>query len=81
MSDRELIVTMQHVRTIEGFSVDPGFCVPGLRAWFKRHGLSLRDFVKHGIPASRLEAVGDAFALAAVKWARECAAKEAGGGR
>lgn len=79
--DRELIVTMQHIRTIEGFSASPGFCKPGLRAWFDRYDLDLRDFVKNGIPAERLEAVGDAFALATVKWARDCEAKESGGGQ
>ena len=81
MSDGELIVTMRHIRTIEGFTAQPGFCHAGLRAWFDRHGLDLRSFVKNGIPASRLEAVGDAFALATVRWARECESREAGGGQ
>lgn len=72
-----MIVTLQHVRTIPGFSARPGFCHAGARAWCATHGVEWRDFVRHGIDAGKLEAIGDAFALALVRWARECEAREA----
>lgn len=69
-------VTFQHVRTVPYFSKRPGFCRDGMRRWFAEHDLDFHDFVQNGIEAEKLEAIGDAFALAAVKWARECAAHE-----
>lgn len=69
-------VTTRHLFTIPGYSRRPGFCRGQSRAWAQRHGLDWRDFVRNGIEAETLEATGDAFALALVKWARECEAKE-----
>jgi hypothetical protein len=71
-----MIVTMRHARTIPGFSAKPGFCARGMCAFARRHGISLREFAKNGIEAARLEATGDAFAIALVQWARECEAQE-----
>lgn len=76
-----MIVTFQHLRTIPGFSPRPGFCRENARLFCRRHGISLRDFVRNGIAVERLEATGDALALALVKWARECEAKEVADGR
>lgn len=39
------------------------YCNRGARAWFVRHGLSWRQFRREGLPASVLEATGDAMAL------------------
>lgn len=69
-----MIVTIDHFRTIPGFSAKPGFCVPGGRLWFRTHGLDWRAFVRHGIDAETLRATGDGFALAIVAWAEQEAA-------
>lgn len=71
-----MIVTFRHLRTVPGFNTRPGFCRDKSKAWAKRHGLDFRDFVRNGIEAEKLEAIGDAFAIALVKWARECDAAE-----
>lgn len=76
-----MIVTQRHVFSVPGFSKKPGFCVPGVRQWFRANGLDLRDFMHNGIEEEKLLAVGDAFALATVKWAHECAERDAGGTR
>lgn len=72
-----MIVTTHHVFTIPYFTARRGFCRPKMKDWFVRHGLDWQDFVRNGMESDKLEAIGDAFALATVKWARECAAKEA----
>lgn len=43
-----------------------GYCSRGARAWFAQHGLDYLDFVRQGLPAERLAALGDALADAAV---------------
>lgn len=72
-----MIITIRHVFTIPYFSRRPGFCRDGCRRWFDSHGLDWADFKAHGIESSKLEAIGDAFAIATVKWARQCATKDA----
>lgn len=71
-----MIVTTRHVFTVPGFSKRPGLCRDGGRRWARAHGLDWSDFVRNGIDAEKLEAIGDAFALAIVKWARDCDARE-----
>lgn len=71
-----MIVTTRHLFTVPGFNPRGGLCRDGTRAWAKRQGLDWRNFVRNGIAAETLEATGDPFALAVVKWARECEAKE-----
>lgn len=68
MSD-ELIITPQHI-------YGAGLCASGARAWFARHDLDWAEFVARGLPASTLEATGDALALQVVTHARA----EAGNG-
>lgn len=72
-----MIVTMRHLRSIPGYSSRPGFCVSGTRGLAAQYGLDFRDFARNGIDAARLEATGDPFALALVKWARACDAASA----
>lgn len=72
-----MIVTTRHLFTIRGFSKRQGFCRGGARNWFRAHGMDWTDFVKQGIEAEKLEATGDALALALVKHARECTARAA----
>lgn len=45
-------------------------CSRGARKFFIRHGLDWSDFLKNGIPASKLEATGDYMALQVVEVAR-----------
>lgn len=63
-------VTVQHLRTVQGFGPRPGLCAPGARAWCARYGVSWADFVREGIDADVLLATGDAFAIALVAHAQ-----------
>lgn len=65
----DVLVTMRHARaaSLSGVGV---LCAPSIRAWFARHDLDLQTFLRAGLPASVLEATGDAFALRAVAIAR-----------
>lgn len=78
-----MIVTIQDLRTIPGFSPRPGFCARGGRAWFERYDLDWSAFVRDGIDERTLTGTGDGLALALVQWAHERAAQatEAGDGR
>ena len=69
-----MIVTLRHLFTIPGYTRRPGFCRSGARAFFDRHGLDWKAFVRDGIEAERLEETGDGLALALVAWARKCEA-------
>lgn len=59
-----LIVTIAHVRAA-------GLCVNGSRAWFVRHGLDFRAFLRDGLDVDTLLATGDAMALRVVNCARQ----------
>lgn len=63
-------VTVAHLRSVPGFNPRRGFCLRGARAWFSRHGLDWRGFVRDGIDGSVLEATGDPMAKAVVDHAR-----------
>ena len=45
-------------------------CWLGTRKFFRRYGLDLRAFITGGIEAEKLEATGDAMALAVVERVR-----------
>jgi hypothetical protein len=47
-----------------------GHCVRGIRRWAELQGLDFADFIKHGIPASRLLATGDGMAASIVEKVR-----------
>lgn len=72
------LVRFEHLRTIPNARGGKGYCRDKTKAWARMHGLDFRDFVRNGIDAERLEATRDGFALALVKWARECDARGAG---
>lgn len=74
-----MIVTTRHLFTIPGYSRRKGFCRGKSRAWFERHGLDWRSFVRDGIDSGTLEATGDGLALAVVEWARKCEMEASGG--
>lgn len=60
---RPIIVTIDHARAA-------GMCVQGMRAWFARHGLDFRAFLREGIDAKTLLATGDAMAKRVVELAQ-----------
>ena len=60
---RDVIVTIDDVRAV-------GLCVNGTRAWFARHDLDFRAFLRDGCVADTLLATGDAMALRVVEHAR-----------
>jgi len=76
-----VIVRTRHLFTIPGYSKRAGFCRGKSRDWFRAHGLDWHHFVAHGIQAEELVKTGDGLALALVKWARECEAREIDRGR
>lgn len=71
-----MIVELRHLFTIPYFTSGRGFCRGKSKAWFKRHGLDWRDFVRNGIDEQQLLDTGDGMAAALVKWAHECEARE-----
>jgi hypothetical protein len=50
-----LIITINDVRSA-------GHCARGARAWFEGHGLDFRAFLRDGIPAVTVLAIGDGWA-------------------
>lgn len=60
---RDVVVRMEHMRKAR-------MCSRGVREFFVQHELDWSDFLKNGIPASRLAATGDAMALRVVEVAR-----------
>lgn len=64
-----LVITTRDLFTIPGFSRRNGFCRDLSKAFFKRHGLDWRAFVRTGIDADLMAATGDGMALALVAWA------------
>lgn len=64
MADDDVTVTVAHLREAQ-------MCIRGAKQWARYMGLDFDAFVRHGIPASQLEATGDAFALQVAKIARD----------
>lgn len=60
------IVRIEHVRAVS-------LCTRGTRVWFARNGLDFRKFLADGIPASTIEATGDALGATVVKHVRSIA--------
>lgn len=60
----DIIVTVHDCRKL-------GYCMKQVRPWFGVVGLDFRDFVKNGIPASKLLATDDAYATRVVEQARK----------
>lgn len=63
MSDRTVMVKMEHVRAAR-------MCSRGARAFFRRHGLDWEVFLREGLPAEKVEATGDAMAIRVAEVAR-----------
>lgn len=76
-----LIVTLDHLAGVPGYSTSPGFCRPRAREWFRANGLDWNEFRHHGIDAELLLATGNPMARSLVEHARAVeAAKEAARG-
>lgn len=43
-----------------------GYCVKGIRTWFRTHGLDFKAFLSDGIDADELIAKGDGLAVKVV---------------
>ena len=68
----DLFVTLEHLHTIPGFGVKPGFCNRDARALCGRYGISWNDIIRDGgVAASKLVATGDALAVAVVAHAQK----------
>lgn len=52
-----------------------GYCIPGTRQFFARHGMDWRHFLRHGLAAECFEATGDAMAIRLAQHARAEAAR------
>lgn len=63
-ADGEVRVYMRHVRSAN-------LCKKGSQAFFRKHELDWADFLKNGIPVSKLEEIGDPIALRAAHEAIE----------
>jgi hypothetical protein len=57
-------VTIQDIRAAR-------YCLPGVRPWFRRHGLNWQAFLDSGIPAKTLRATGDALVEPVIRLAEE----------
>lgn len=81
----DLIITLEDMAQVRGFSTNAGFCRGGGREWCKRHYPDWKSawhrFRHEGVPATELLAVGDAFAIALVEQARARRALEASRGK
>lgn len=64
----EVIVRMRHIQAAKAQS--GGFCARGVSAWFKRHNLDLRRFVREGFPISAFDGIDDEFARKVFQIAR-----------
>ena len=71
MHEVDPLVTLAHARSVV-------YCSRGMRAFAAQHGLNWMEFVRDGIPASVLEATGDAMAIKAAAVARHAATIAAG---
>lgn len=70
------IVTLEHLRSIPGYGVKPGFCSVKAREFFQLHNLDWYAFRHGGLPAEKFLATGDALAVALVEWAQKCEAQD-----
>ncbi len=51
------------------------YCLPGVRPWFRRHGLDWQAFLNVGISAETLLATGDALVEPVIRTAKERATR------
>jgi hypothetical protein len=61
---KEICVTIQDIRAAR-------YCLPGVRPWFRRHGLDWQAFLNVGISAETLLTTGDALVEPVIRMAEE----------
>lgn len=64
-----MIVTAEHLRIAR--QRHGGYCTSGVAVWFERHGLDLREFLRHGYPIETIEATNDLLGRQVAQIARE----------
>lgn len=64
MTEDDPLIRIDDIRKV-------GICAAGARRWFEANGLDFRDFMANGIPASALDATGDAQAFRVTAAKRE----------
>lgn len=47
----EIVVTVADIRAV--------FCTRGARTWFEKNGWDFRDFLKNGVPISKVDELND----------------------
>lgn len=48
-----------------------GYCVRGIRDWFKGYGYDLRDVARNGVPIKEIEAIDDDLGREVVRSVRQ----------
>ncbi|MFK2904581.1 hypothetical protein ISP17_11445 [Dyella ginsengisoli] len=71
-----MIVRLEHLAGVPGFSVRGGFCRRGARAWFARHQLDWNAFRHHGIDSAEIERIDDPFARATLAHVKQLEATD-----
>ncbi len=64
ITSEDIRVTIQDIRAAR-------YCLPGVRPWFRRHGLDWQAFLDDGLPADSLRATGDALVEPVIRMAEE----------
>ena len=64
ITSEDIRVTIQDIRAAR-------YCMPGVRPWFRRHGLDWQAFLDAGLPAETLRATGDALVEPVIRMAEE----------
>ncbi len=59
-----MIVTIDHARAA-------GFCAIAVRRWCEAHGIDFKEFLVNGLDEARIEEIGDAAGLEALRVARD----------
>ena len=62
------LVRIEHVKKA-------GMCTRGARAWFAHQGLDYQEFLFNGMPASVIEATGDAMGVQVARIARDASSE------
>ncbi len=72
--DRLYAIFATQVTAMRWLDVDAvrtaGLCMNGSHAWFERHGLDFRAFLREGLDAQTLLATNDTMALRVVNYAK-----------
>lgn len=77
LSDEELMILPWHIRNVPSWGVGGhGYCAKMSREFCRRYGIDYLDAMRNGIPAKRLLATNNQFAINLVEFARANPAPE-----